>query len=41
MVRDYTEPAYTDEAYENLHAILQEALDEFDYPPDAVLPPPS
>ena len=35
------QPSTSDEAYENLHAILQEALDEFDYPPDAVLPPPS
>ena len=34
-------PSASDEAYENLSALLQEALNEFDYPPDASLPPPS
>ena len=35
------QPSASDEAYENLSALLQEALNEFDYPPDASLPPPS
>ena len=35
------QPSASDEAYENLYAILQEALDGFDHPPDALLPPPS
>ena len=35
------QPSATDEAYENLSALLLEALDEFDQPPSATLPPPS